>query len=91
MSNLSDNLIEIRDLMYSRGSRVIFEDLNVTIKRGEVTAIIGPSGTGKTALLRLIMRQLVPQQRVICINRVDIVSLNRTKLYDMRRRFGMLF
>ena len=39
MSDVSENLIEIEGLMYSRGHRVIFEDLNLTIKRGEVTAI----------------------------------------------------
>ena len=91
LEDSSDNLIEIRDLMYSRGSRVIFKDLNLTIKRGEVTAIMGPSGTGKTTLLRLITRQLVPQHGVICINGVDIASLNQAQLYDLRRRFGMLF
>jgi phospholipid/cholesterol/gamma-HCH transport system ATP-binding protein len=91
LNDTSENLIEIRDLMYSRGSRVIFKDLNLTIKRGEVTAIMGPSGTGKTTLLRLITRQLVPQQGVIYVNGVDIASLNRTQLYEQRRRFGMLF
>ncbi len=50
----SENLIEIHDLKYSRGARVIFEGLNLAIKRGEVTALMGPSGTGKTTLLRLI-------------------------------------
>jgi len=77
--------------MYSRGQRVIFEDLNLTIKRGEVTALMGPSGTGKTTLLRLITRQLVPQKGRILVDGVDIASLNRRKLYEMRTRFGMLF
>ncbi len=86
-----DNLIEIRDLMYSRGSRVIFKDLNLTIKRGEVTALMGPSGTGKTTLLRLITRQLVPQHGVIFVDGIDISSLNQAGLYEMRKRFGMLF
>lgn len=91
MDHDSDNLIEIRDLMYSRGARVIFKDLNLTIKRGEVTALMGPSGTGKTTLLRLITRQLIPQQGAIYVNGVDIASFNRAELYNMRKRFGMLF
>jgi len=91
MNDNSENLIEIQDLMYSRGNRVIFKDLNLTIKRGEITALMGPSGTGKTTLLRLITRQLVPQQGAIYVDGVDIASLNRRKLYDLRRRFGMLF
>ena len=86
-----ENVIEIRDLMYSRGTRVIFKDLNLTIKRGEVTALMGPSGTGKTTLLRLITRQLIPQQGAIFINGVDIASLNQRDLYVLRQRFGMLF
>ncbi len=91
MSDTSENLVEIRDLMYSRGARVIFKDLNLTIKRGEVTAMMGPSGTGKTTLLRLITRQLIPQQGAIFVNGVDIASLNQTQLYELRKRFGMLF
>ncbi len=87
----SENLVEIHDLMYSRGTRVIFKDLNLTIKRGEVTALMGPSGTGKTTLLRLITRQLIPQQGSICVNGVDIATLNQDRLYELRRRFGMLF
>ncbi len=91
VSDYSENLIEIRDLMYSRGARVIFKDLNLTIKRGQVTALMGPSGTGKTTLLRLITRQLIPQQGAIFVSGVDIASLNQSELYAMRQRFGMLF
>ena len=91
LNDSSENLIEIRDLMYSRGTRAIFKDLNLTIKRGEVTAMMGPSGTGKTTLLRLITRQLVPQQGAIFVNGVDIATLNQTELYAQRQRFGMLF
>lgn len=91
MHDDSENLIEIRDLMYSRGTRAIFKDLNLTIKRGEITALMGPSGTGKTTLLRLITRQLIPQQGVIFVNGVDIATLNQRELYALRHRFGMLF
>jgi phospholipid/cholesterol/gamma-HCH transport system ATP-binding protein len=91
MNDDSENFIEIHDLMYSRGRRVIFKDLDLTIKRGEITALMGPSGTGKTTLLRLITRQLIPQNGVIFIDGVDISTLNQRKLYELRRRFGMLF
>jgi phospholipid/cholesterol/gamma-HCH transport system ATP-binding protein len=87
----SENLIEIRDLKYSRGSRPIFDGLNLEIKRGEVTAIMGPSGTGKTTLLRLITRQLIPQHGAIYIDGVDIATLSQSELYKLRQRFGMLF
>ncbi len=77
--------------MYSRGSRVIFKGLDLTIKRGEITAFMGPSGTGKTTLLRLITRQLVPQHGAIFVGGVDIASLSLRELYQLRQKFGMLF
>ena len=91
LSDHSENLIEIRDLKYSRGPRAIFDGLNLTLKRGEITAIMGPSGTGKTTLLRLITRQLIPQQGAIYIDGIDIANLSQRELYQLRQRFGMLF
>lgn len=91
MTDASDKLIEIRDLHYSRGSRPIFTGLDITIRRGEVTAIMGPSGTGKTTLLRLITRQLLPDSGVILVDGIDIGTLSQAELYQLRQRFGMLF
>jgi phospholipid/cholesterol/gamma-HCH transport system ATP-binding protein len=91
MAEKADNVIEIRDLDYSRGARQIFKGLNIDIRRGGVTAIMGPSGTGKTTLLGLITRQLVPDRGRITIGGVDIGTLNQKDLYRLRRRFGMLF
>ncbi|MDH3748807.1 MAG: ABC transporter ATP-binding protein [Gammaproteobacteria bacterium] len=91
MASPSDNIVEIRDLDFSRGLRKIFDGLNICIQRGEVTAIMGPSGTGKTTLLRLITRQLIPDKGQILVDGVDISTLNQTGLYQLRQRFGMLF
>jgi phospholipid/cholesterol/gamma-HCH transport system ATP-binding protein len=91
MSDSSNHIIEIRDLDYARGARQIFKGLNITIERGMVTAIMGPSGTGKTTLLRLITRQLVPDRGQILVDGVDIATLSLKELYKLRRRFGMLF
>lgn len=91
MNDASDYLIEIRDLDYTRGHLRIFKGLNITIARGEITAIMGPSGTGKTTLLRLITRQLVPDCGTILIDGIDIAKLSLKDLYILRRRFGMLF
>ena len=91
MNDASDKLIEIHDLDYSRGQRQIFKDLNITIARVEVTAIMGPSGTGKTTLLRLIARQLIPDRGQILVGGVDIATLSLRDLYKLLRRFGMLF
>ena len=91
MNDAADNLIEIRDLDYTRGRRQIFRELNITIKRGQITAIMGPSGTGKTTLLSLITRQLRPDRGSILVNGIDVSVLNQKDLYRFRRRFGMLF
>lgn len=91
LGDTSENIIEIRDLKYSRGHRAIFDGLNLTIKRGEITALMGPSGTGKTTLLRLITRQLIPEQGAIYVGGIDISTLNLRGLYELRQRFGMLF
>lgn len=91
MDTSVDNIIEIRDLDFTRGRREIFRGLNICIPRGEVTAVMGPSGTGKTTLLRLITRQLIPDKGVILIDGVDIATLNQSGLYKLRQRFGMLF
>jgi len=69
----------------------IFTGLNIDIPRGKVTAIMGPSGTGKTTLLRLITRQIRPHRGTIRIDGINIADLNQRDLYRFRRRFGMLF
>ena len=84
-------MIEVRDLDFSRGSRAIFKNLNITIARGDITALMGPSGTGKTTLLRLIARQLSPDRGQVFIDGVDIATLSQAGLYKLRKRFGMLF
>jgi len=91
MNAATDNLIEIRDLDYTRGRRQIFRQLDITIKRGKITAIMGPSGTGKTTLLSLITRQLRPDRGSILVDGIDVSALNQRDLYRFRRRFGMLF
>ena len=91
MSGASEYLIEIHDLHYSRGSMPIFTRLHLCIQRRQITAIMGPSGTGKTTLLRLITRQLIPDRGTILVDGIDIANLNQKDLYRLRRRFGMLF
>ena len=56
----SQSLIEVKNLSFKRGERIIYDNVSLTIRRGQITAIMGPSGTGKTTLLRLIGGQLVP-------------------------------
>ncbi|MEO6697310.1 MAG: ATP-binding cassette domain-containing protein [Gammaproteobacteria bacterium] len=84
-------LVQIRNLRFARGARVIFDGVDLDIERGKVTAIMGPSGTGKTTLLRLIGGQLRPSAGSIMVDGLDISKLSRSELYELRKRMGMLF
>jgi phospholipid/cholesterol/gamma-HCH transport system ATP-binding protein len=86
-----ENIAMIRDLTYSRGHRKIFDGLTLDIPRGKVTAIMGPSGTGKTTLLGLLTGQILPDQGKILIDGRDVCRMRRSELYDLRKRIGMLF
>jgi phospholipid/cholesterol/gamma-HCH transport system ATP-binding protein len=87
----TDNLVEIRDVHYSVSNRSIFSGLTMSIPRGRITAVMGPSGTGKTTLLRLMTGQIRPDSGQILFDGVDVSTLSRTDLYAMRMRMGMLF
>ena len=88
---MSDYLIEIQNMSFSRGDRVIFNNLDMAIPRGKITAIMGPSGTGKTTLLRLIGRQVRADAGAIYVNGQDVCTMRRGELFDLRRNIGMLF
>lgn len=85
------NYVEIKNLTFLRGEKVIFDNINLVIPRGKITAIMGPSGTGKTTLLQLIGGQLQPTAGEILVDGVNIHRLNRKALYNLRRKMGLLF
>jgi len=87
----SDTLVRIRGLRFSRGTRKIFDGIDMDIPRGGVTAIMGPSGTGKTTLLKLIGGQLTPDAGSIVVDGQDVHRLSKSALYELRMRMGMLF
>src|SRR5690625_906345 len=91
MTTKSRNLIEISDLHFSRGKREIFGGVDIRVEQGKITAIMGPSGTGKTTLLRLISGQLRPRSGRIRVAGENVSSLGQRDLYRLRRRMGMLF
>lgn len=86
-----NNFVEIRNVSFARKDRLIFDKISLEIPRGKITAIMGPSGTGKTTLLQLIGGQLRPDQGEIWVDGVNVQKLNRTELYRLRRKMGMLF
>lgn len=88
---MSDTLIQITDMSFSHGDRLLYDNISLTIPRGKITAFMGPSGIGKTTLLRLIGGQLRPDQGQILFDGVDVPSLARNDLYQLRKRMSMLF
>lgn len=87
----SDFLVEIKDLHFTYDRRPILKGINLSIRRGEVVAIMGGSGSGKTTLLRLIGGQLKPTSGSLKVNGQSVPDMAHKELYDLRRRMGMLF
>ncbi|MBL4278496.1 phospholipid ABC transporter ATP-binding protein MlaF [Vibrio fluvialis] len=85
------DLVTINNLTFSRAERVIFDDISLHVPKGKVTAIMGPSGIGKTTLLRLIGGQLLPEHGDIWFDGQNIPTLTRSKLYKARKKMSMLF
>ncbi|MCS3456501.1 phospholipid/cholesterol/gamma-HCH transport system ATP-binding protein [Aeromonas sp. BIGb0405] len=88
---MNNDLITISDLSFSHGDRLLYDNISLTIPRGKVTAVMGPSGIGKTTLLRLIGGQLKPDAGTILFDGEDVPSLSRGRLYTLRKRMSMLF
>ncbi len=91
MPATDDNLVEIRGMHFSRGLSKIFTGVDIDIPKGKITAIMGPSGTGKTTLLKLIGGQIKPQQGTIHFHGENIPAMRTRKLYAARKKMGMLF
>ncbi|NBC48175.1 MAG: ATP-binding cassette domain-containing protein [Gammaproteobacteria bacterium] len=87
----TEALVRVRGLHFRRGEQRIFDGVDLDIPRGLVTAIMGPSGTGKTTLLKLISGQLQADAGEIEVDGQSIGSLSRSELYALRTRMGMLF
>lgn len=86
-----DAYIKVQNVSFSRGDRSIYESVSLTIPRGKITAVMGPSGTGKTTLLRLIAAQLAPNSGTILVDGQNVHALSRSELYKVRKKMGMLF
>jgi phospholipid/cholesterol/gamma-HCH transport system ATP-binding protein len=84
-------IISIRGLTKSFGSHTVLEDVSFDIPKGRTTAILGPSGTGKSVLLKNILGLLIPDCGEIWVDGDQIVGLSERKLYEVRRKFGVLF
>ncbi|BBW90410.1 ABC transporter ATP-binding protein [Pseudoalteromonas sp. PS1M3] len=88
---MSQSIVEVKDVSFSRGDRVIYKNMSFSVPKGKITAIMGPSGIGKTTMLRLIGGQLKPDSGDILFEGGSIPSMTRSELYEARTKMSMLF
>ena len=84
-------MIKVVDLYKKFGSHNVHNGINLEIKKGAITYIIGPSGTGKSVLLKQLMGLIKPDSGSIYIDGADITKANKKQLLKIRYKFGMLF
>lgn len=84
-------MISLKDVSLSFGQRIIFDNISMSIPKGKITAVMGPSGTGKTTLLKLMTKQILPQSGEITVMGKDLEQLSRNQLFDLRKQMGLLF
>ena len=89
--SLSEAFLEIQEVTFGYGARVILDDVTLKFGRGQVVAIMGGSGMGKTTLLKLIGTLITPQKGRIIFDGEEIHTADIKRLYAIRRRMGMLF
>jgi phospholipid/cholesterol/gamma-HCH transport system ATP-binding protein len=83
--------IEFKNITKKFGEKIVVEDLNLQIPRGQTTVLLGPSGTGKSTLLRIATGLMRPDSGSVVVLGEDVLSLARGGLLKLRRRIGMLF
>lgn len=89
---MTENIVDIRKMSFEHeNGTAVFHDVDIVIPRGKIIAIMGPSGTGKTTLLKLIGGQLTPKEGEIFVNGQLIHHLGSKELYQLRKRMGMMF
>lgn len=89
--SLVSPLVEIRSLQFAYGDRPLLSGLDMVFPRGQIIAVMGGSGSGKTTVLRLIGGQLRAQSGDVIVDGKEVAALSLTDLYVMRRKMGMLF
>jgi len=84
-------MIKLVDVTKSFDSQVVLNKLNLEIRHGEITAVIGPSGEGKSVLLKHMIGLLKPDRGQVIVDGEDITAMGRERLNRVREKFGMLF
>jgi phospholipid/cholesterol/gamma-HCH transport system ATP-binding protein len=84
-------IVNVRDAHYSVRGREIFSGLSLQAVKGQITAVMGPSGTGKTTLLRLITAQIYADSGEVTVFGESLAELSTRQIFELRKRMGMLF
>jgi phospholipid/cholesterol/gamma-HCH transport system ATP-binding protein len=84
-------MIQVIDVHRAFGRQQVLKGVNLRVEKGEILAIIGRSGSGKTVMLRLLIGLVRPNRGQVLIEDTDITKLSGRRLDEMRERFGMLF
>src|ERR1039458_745182 len=83
--------IQVEGLTKSFGAQRIFEDVTMDVPPGEVSVLLGPSGTGKSVFLKCLIGLLRPERGAITVDDPDIAECSAKQLYDIRTLFGVMF
>ncbi len=92
-----DDAIVLENVCKSFGTFRVLDGISLTVRKGSITVLLGPSGTGKSVLLRILVGLMRPDEGKVYVGQQDIAQLDdkrardRNKLFEVRRKFGMLF
>lgn len=90
-SSVDDPAISVRNLSKAFGSNEVLEDVSIDFPKGQITVVLGPSGTGKSVFLRHLIGLLKPDKGEIWIGDKNVPTLRTRELYDLRKKMGVLF
>ncbi len=86
-----DAIISLRGVTKSFGSHTVLKDISFDVPKGHISVILGPSGTGKSVMLKNIIGLLTPDEGEIWVDGEQTVGMGEKDLYRVRRKFGVLF
>src|SRR4051812_48214781 len=83
--------VHVEGLTKSFGAQPVWSDVTLTLPAGEISVLLGPSGTGKSVFLKTLVGLLKPDRGSIFIGEYDLTRLRERELYEVRKLFGVLF
>ncbi len=88
---MATSIIEIKDISYSFWGETVLDDISMNFPAGKLITITGPSGSGKSHLLKIVAGLIEPDSGTVIIDGVDISGIPRGKIFQMRKKFGFVF